>query len=380
MAEQVSFIANVDKPAIPGSRTALKVIAWLLGLPAAGAAAYVAFMNVGFLAGGAATPLGQAAGTVGGIVAAAGLSMLIVAIGICWKDMRPVALMAAGLFGLCLVIALSAMGSFTWVSSQPMRAVEKAAPQFDREPRRLATIDRDISDFRGRERKYYVEPGRFVYVDGDTILAKTSQCTSFKYAWERGACERWDDLQAEKAASEKIDGGGRGSRSDNITVPGSGVIITAQAQRFGHYMSAWWSHLIIVAFASVGLAIVFGCAHELTKVPPLPVAAPPASGPGPKDQMTVMKEGFDAWRKACVGHQDGSVLAASDVHNHYATWCSRVLGVRAGDILAPNTFGEYMRTVATTVGKASTMKYGGIVISDTHGIWNDIERMRESEG
>jgi hypothetical protein len=362
MAEVVTFVSNTDKPVIPGSRTALKVIVWLLGLPAAGAAAYVAFMNVGFLAGGAATPLGQAAGTVGGIVAAAGLSMLIVAIGICWKDMRPVALMAAGLFGLCLVIALSAMGSFTWVSSQPMRAIEKPAPRFDREPRRLTTIENAIRNFLSEPREYQGKGDWTIVAPGLEILERTSDCQSFHFAWESHACERWHDLQAEKAAREKIDGGGRGAGSDEITIPGSGVIITAQAMKIGHYMSAWWSHLIIVAFASVGLAIVFGCAHELTKVP-VPGAPTPAAATSPDN---LIQKTFDAWAEQCLQPAAGVTVSADLLYRHHRAFADWTKGRAHAGV---ETFGAAMSAplrklgaVRTEIGKNRDTAYTGLEI------------------
>ena len=360
MAEVVQFVTQAEKPVIPGSRTALKIIAWLLGLPAAAAAVYVAFMNVGFLAGGAATPLGQAAGTVGGIVSAAGLSMLLVAIGICWKDMRPVALMASGLFGLCLVIALSAMGSFTWVSSQPMRAVEKQSPRFDREPRRLATVESAIHDFLSEPREYEGNGTWIIVAPGREILERTSGCKAFHFAWERHACERWLDLQAERLAREKVDG--KGGKQDDMTVPGSGVILTAQAIRVGNYLSAWWSHLIIVAFASVGLAIVFGCAHELTKVPGIPVVAPPASSvPDNLIQST-----FNAWADQCLQPAAGAEVSADLLWRHEKAFADWTKGRGHAGV---ETFGASMSpvlgklgAVRISIGKNSDTGYRGLEI------------------
>ena len=360
MAEVVQFVTQAEKPVIPGSRTALKIIAWLLGLPAAAAAVYVAFMNVGFLAGGAATPLGQAAGTVGGIVSAAGLSMLLVAIGICWKDMRPVALMASGLFGLCLVIALSAMGSFTWVSSQPMRAVEKQSPRFDREPRRLATVESDIHDFLSEPREYDGNGTWIIVAPGREILERTSGCKAFHFAWERHACERWLDLQAEKSASDRA--GSKGGKQDDVTVPGSGVILTAQAIRVGNYLSAWWSHLIIIAFASVGLAIVFGCAYVLTMPPGIPVVAPPASSvPDNLIQST-----FNAWAEQCLQPAAGVTVSADLLYRHHRAFADWTKGRAHAGV---ETFGAAMSeplrkmgAVRTEIGKNRDTAYQGIEI------------------
>lgn len=362
MAEVVQFVSNADKPVIPGSRTALKVLAWLLGLPAAAAAIYVAFMNVGFLAKSAATPIGQAAGVAGGIVAAAGLSILLVAFGICWKDMRPVAIMALGLFGLCLIIALSAMGSFTWVSSQPMRAVEKAHPRFDREPRRSVTVERDINRFQSEPREYQGNGTWIIVAPGREILERTSNCQAFHFQWEKNACERWDDLQAELGAAR-----GKPDRSENhgdFTVPGSGVILTAGAVRFGNYFSAWWSHLIIVAFASVGLVIVFGCAHELTKVPTVPGLAVPPHATGTPDNL--IQKTFDSWAEACLQPAAGVTVSADLLYRHHRAFADWTKGRAHAGV---ETFGAAMSAplrkfgaVRTEIGKSRDTGYTGLEI------------------
>ena len=357
MAEVISFVANVDKPAIPGSRTALKWIAILLGIPSLAAVALVAFMNVGFLAGSAANWLGQPGAWVGGIAAALGLSILLVAVGITRKEMPLIALFALVLFVACLAVSLSAMGSFAWISSQPVRFVEKPAPRFDREPRKLATVERDIGDFQTDMREYRGNHGRTITTNGREILDRTNECQTFHFAWERNACDRWQDLQAERIAAS-----GKPDSRDSLTVPGSGVIITAEAVRFGHYVSAWWSHLIVIAFASVGLAIVFGCAYVLNA----PISPDvPSVGAAPAPDNLIQKT-FDAWAEACLQPAAGVTVAADLLYRHHRAFADWTKGRAHAGV---ETFGAAMSAplrkfgaVRTEIGKSRDTGYTGLEI------------------
>ena len=275
MAEIVSFVANTAPAALPTSRTALKVLAWVLGIPTVLAVICVAFWDAGFLSGMMPSPLGQVAGVVGGILAALGLAMLLVAGGITRKDLPIVAVMAFGLFAVCLWISFSAAGGFAFISTQPLHAVAKLVPQFANEPRQLAAVDRAIQRFRVEPRKYWV--GNHWYLaTGDEILSNTGRCQSRRMAWESTQCEEWDYLQREKAERLRIDGTGVdvGSGFDPAEFMSPGMI------NFNRYYSSGLAHLVIVLFAMAGGAIVSGCAYVLT-MPPVGMVpvAPPQIGP-----------------------------------------------------------------------------------------------------
>ena len=98
MAEVVSFVANTTPAPPSGARTALKALAWALGVPTALAVLCVAFWDAGFLSGMMPSPLGQGAGIVGGILAAFGLATLLVAGGITYRELPIVSVMAFVLF------------------------------------------------------------------------------------------------------------------------------------------------------------------------------------------------------------------------------------------------------------------------------------------
>jgi hypothetical protein len=291
--QNVSFVANKpgpppSPPLEPSAQIALKVIGWVVGVPWAAAATYVAFMNAGFLAGAAATWPGLAAGIFGGIISALGLSILLVAGGATWQSLRPVSIMAFSLFGLCLWLALSSAGGFSYFTSHPLPVHEKPDPRFDAEPRHPATVDRAVRDWRSQEREYRGSGGWTVVTNGDEIEARTQGCRAFHYAWERGQCDEFAYLQAERKKSAKLYG--EPASEDSA---GMAAIFSPGALSFGRHFSAWYSHYIFVAWAAVGGAILFGCAYVLTMgpVPAVPVAAPPSSPPA----KTETERAFENW-------------------------------------------------------------------------------------
>jgi hypothetical protein len=277
VAEQlVQFYADkpapAPKPDTSGPQIALKVLAWLVGVPWAVAATYVAFMNAGFLAGAAATWPGLAAGIFGGIISALGLSILLVAGGATWKALRPVSIMAFGLFGLCLWLALQAAGGFSYFTSHPLPIHEKPDPRFDHEPRHPATVARAVRDWRSLEREYRGNGGWIIVTNGNEILKRTNDCSAFHYPWEHSQCDEFLYLQAEQKKSAKFYGE---PTSEGET--GMAAIFSPGAISFGRHFSAWYSHYIFVAWAAVGGAILFGCAYVLT----MPIPAAPTSTPAP---------------------------------------------------------------------------------------------------
>lgn len=260
--QEVSFIA--DKPGKPpapdlppGVYTTLLIVCGVIGAPSALAVVYQAFENASFLAGGAATAYGVAAGLVGGVLSALGLSMLLVTIGITRDSMRPVALMALALFVVCLVISISAMGSFTWISSKP-------APPEARGPnhRPINDIRRDLAN------------------------------AGFRCVYEGIPyhCNWRPRLSSELAAAYREDDAPAPTSPETHAVPGSGVVLTTAAIRAGNYISAWQSHLVILAFASVGAAIALGTARALV-TPPQTVPKVITVTP-PKDEAAAA---FETW-------------------------------------------------------------------------------------
>ena len=185
MEQLVQFYA--DKPApppatplAPGVHTALNVLRWFFGLMLIPAAIGVAAMNSAFLAGSSSMQLQWPSAIVVGIIAALGLCILLVAGGITWKSLPPVSIMAFGLFGLCLWLALQAAGGFSYFTSRPLPIHENPL-RFDNEPRHIEAIDRDISRFLSQEREYRGERGGWVVTNGAEILSRTDQCAAFHH-------------------------------------------------------------------------------------------------------------------------------------------------------------------------------------------------------
>lgn len=275
MAEVVSFVANTTPAPPSGARTALKALAWALGVPTALAVLCVAFWDAGFLSGMMPSPLGQGAGIVGGILAAFGLATLLVAGGITYRELPIVSVMAFVLFAVCFWISLSAACGFAFVSTQPLRAIAQAVQQFAAEPRQRTAIERAIQRFRIEPREYW-GGDRWYHATGDQILSNTGRCQNRRFVWESTQCEEWDYLQRERTERQRIDGAGSSAASgfDPAEFMSPGMI------NFNRYYSSGLAHLVIVLFAMAGGAIVSGCAYVLT-MPPVGMApvAPPQIGP-----------------------------------------------------------------------------------------------------
>ena len=309
MNQVVSFVANAGPPP-SGNRVALKVLAWVLGGPSAAAVAYVAFMNAGFLAGSAASPLGQIAGVIAGIAAALGLSLLLVAIGITRKDMPPVAIMASVLFLLCLWLSLSAAGGFAFFTSQRMPAGHMQ--EYDGDPRQMTAIEREIERFRLAPREYHVG-GHWWIATGDEILSKTRKCSAPRLPWESTQCWEWAYLQRERAERMRLDGASQGGGFDPTEM------FSREALTFGRYYSAGLTHLLIVAFASIGGAIVFGCAYVLMTPPAISAAAPlvPVNGKTPTEQA------FETWAGEYVVKDTGADTPSALLYLCYQLVCAQ---------------------------------------------------------
>jgi hypothetical protein len=140
--------------------------------------------------------------------------------------------MALAMFGLCLAISLSAVGSFAWITSQ-------AVPWKPHDPnhRPLNEIRRDLANAANR----CVYEGLAYHCDWQG-----------RFSRELAEAHREDETPPTEPAEEH-------------TIPGSGVVLTDSEIRVGHYFSATWSHLVIVAFASFGFAVTLASGYALTR-------------------------------------------------------------------------------------------------------------------
>ncbi len=366
MAEVISFVADVQKPPLPpGARLVLKMLVIVLGIPSAACVLYLTLIEIGFLAGPAVNWIGRIAGTVGAIVSSFGLSILLVAAGITWKDMRPIAIMSLALFGACLIVALMAAGGFTLFASHRFEqrpATEEPAQNFGREPRRVSTVEREIQNFLGEPIERPGVPGWTIVTSGREILNRTNDCKSFHFRWEAHACERWDDLHRELAASKRQNKGRTVVAAAEEDQAGMNEMFGAQALTFSRYFNAWYSHYIIVAFASLGAAIVLGCAYVLTGAA-MPGAPAPAAAPTPDN---LIQKTFDAWAEQCLQPAAGVTVSADLLYRHHRAFSDWTKGRAHAGV---ETFGAAMSAplrklgaVRTEIGKNRDMAYTGLEI------------------
>ena len=251
------------------------------------AAIGVAAMNSAFLAGSSSMQLQWPSAIVVGIIAALGLCILLVAGGITWKSLPPVSIMAFGLFGLCLWLALQAAGGFSYFTSRPLPIHENPL-RFDNEPRHIEAIDRDISRFLSQEREYRGERGGWVVTNGAEILSRTDQCAAFHHIWEHSQCEQFRYLQTERKKAAKLYG--ETTAGDGLSM---GAVFSPGALSFGRYFSAWYIHFALVAFTALCLPILFGCGYALMggTVP----ASTPTGGALIAAQKSRTEQAFEAW-------------------------------------------------------------------------------------
>jgi hypothetical protein len=201
------------------------------------AAVGVAWMNSAFLAGASATRLQWPSALMVGAITTVGLVVLLVAAGMTWERLRPVSYMALSLFGACLWLALQAAGGFSYFTSR--------APS----PEARSLHGRSIN------------------------IIRSDLATAFHRCEETGIpyhCEWRARLARELAEARRELYSPADAASGMMAATFSPGAIT-----YGRYFSSWYIHYALVAFATLCLPILSGCAYVLTQ--PKASASKPAA-------------------------------------------------------------------------------------------------------